>query len=484
MSRVNRIAIIVPAALSLVTVVAGCSNSSPTTPNPSPPAATAPSATPSSAPSGSANPAAAAQERTSRRLAEALEQGKDDEVIAAAGDQLLKAGLTAEVLASGRDQVNAEAGAYQKVLGSFPEPNPKGDLVHVVTQHATKPVRILFSFEPGTEKLNGLNVNLATEADVARVQPQTTPPTTTAHSDDSAVLVGTHKLPGTLTVPAQATKQKVAVILLAGSGPQDRDQTIGAAGNKPLRDIADGLAARGITTLRFDKRTKAAPSSFTKDSTLRDEYFDDTTAAITLLTQRPELTGYKIFLLGHSQGGMLLPAMLEQNPKVAGGISMAGSPRSLFDIMYDQAETALDQAGKTGQEKKKLLAQQRALMDQAKALKNPSDPAPAELTSSMPAAYIVSLNQQTPRKTANALTVPLLFVQGEADAQVSVSKDFNAWKTGLQGRDKTTFKTYPKLNHLFMPTNGQPVPADYDKPAAVAPAVIDDIASWLTDNSH
>ncbi len=302
--------------------------------------------------------------------------------------------------------------------------------------------------------------------------------TSSTASGNLDVMVGPQQLPGTLRLPSGQAKP-VAVLLLPGSGPSDRDETIGAAGNRPLRDIADGLAAQGIASLRFDKRTKAAPTSFTKTSTIADEYLDDAAAAIKMLGERPETSKDKVFVVGHSQGGMLMPTILKANPTVAGGVSLAGSPRSLFDIMYDQNVALLAQSTMTEADKKATLTQVRSIMDQAKAVRKPTDTVPAQLASSMPAAYVASLNALTPVADAKGLSVPMLFLQGEKDVQVSPTADFGAWQKGLAGRAKTEFKTYPGLNHLFMKSSGKPAPADYDAANTVDPTVIADLAAWL-----
>lgn len=446
---------------------------------------------PTTTPSPTATASAMTQlEETSRKLAVDFEEGRSEPILAIAGDEMKKTGLNTAMLDGARTKITDLAGSYRQIIGSFATSDPKGDVVSVITQHDTKAVRILFSFSPDAKTLNGFHLNLATDDEVTRARSGSAPttsaasatpwPGTGAHAKDEAVLVGRHNLPGTLSVPSGVASRPIAVILLAGSGPQDRDETIGASGNKPLRDIADGLASQGITTLRFDKRTKAAPATLTSTSTVADEYLDDTAAAVSMLAGRADLSGYKIFILGHSQSAMLLPTLLQQNPGVAGGISMAGSPRSIFDIAYDQYATSLESSGKSPDEKQELLKQQRSIMDQAKALKDPSTPPPAAFGSTMSAAYIVSLNQQTPVETALSVQVPLLFLQGDADLQVSLTKDFEAWKTALANRPDTTFHNYPKLNHLFMPTTGQLPPADYDTPATVDPAVIKDITDWLT----
>src|SRR4051794_12259806 len=124
--------------------------------------------------------------------------------------------------------------------------------------------------------------------------------------EDVTVGDGPLAVPGTLTVPA---KQDIAaaIVLLAGSGSLDRDETIGR--NKPFKDLAWGLAAKGIATLRFDKVTFAHPAQVarTVGFTVNDEYLHHALAAVELLRHRPGVDPARIFLLGHSLGGTVAP---------------------------------------------------------------------------------------------------------------------------------------------------------------------------------
>nr|NLI50329.1 hypothetical protein [Propionibacterium sp.] len=443
-------------------------------------------ATPAASPSASIAtvPAARAAElqRTAVALTEAMERGDYASTVALAGDTI-RGKVSEQLLADAFAQVVPRVGAYQGITGSFAAALPSGDVVYVVARHANASLRVLFSFEPGGQKLNGIHLNPATDAEIAKASgtpvPTPTYPPTGPHSTDAAVTVGVHGLPGVLTIPAAAEKRPIAVLFLWGSGPQDRDETIGAAGNKPFRDLADALAAQGITSLRFDKRTKAAPETFTAAATLEDEYFADGRAAIALLRERPESAGHRIFVVGHSLGAMVLPAVLAADPELAGGVSLAGSPRSLFDIIHDQTVAAVAASDQSAEAKAAVIAQSRQVNDALKRVTDPAAALPPEAASVYTASYVASLNRLDQGSVARRLTVPLLFCQGDADRQIDPEADFGAWQTLLAGRPNVAFARYPGLNHLFMPTSGLPVPADYDPPATVAPQVGADIAAWL-----
>ena len=146
---------------------------------------------------------------------------------------------------------------------------------------------------------------------------KTTPPTTSVQDKiketDIQVCTGNFKLPGTLTLPKNG-KDLPVVIWYMARGASDRDETVGA--NKPFRDLAYGLAERGIAVIRYDKRTKvygadSAPAG--KEITFDEESVDDALSAIKLARSIPTINPERIYILGHSLGGTLLPA----SPNVA-----------------------------------------------------------------------------------------------------------------------------------------------------------------------
>ena len=132
------------------------------------------------------------------------------------------------------------------------------------------------------------------------------------------------------------------VVLVQGSGSSDRNEAI--LQNAPFRDVAHGLAELGVATLRYDKRTFVYPECAGEtglDIDIRGEMLDDVNAAIALLRADERVDGNRIFVLGHSLGGMMVPAIAAENPDLAGAISMAGSLRRLWEIVYDQNQEAI-----------------------------------------------------------------------------------------------------------------------------------------------
>ena len=96
----------------------------------------------------------------------------------------------------------------------------------------------------------------------------------------------------------------------------------------------------------------------------------------------------------------------------------------------------------------------------------------------LPAAYFLDLKGYDPAAEAKRLAIPMLFLQGERDFQVTM-EDFGIWKAGLAGAKQATFRTYPALNHLFIAGEGAASPAEYRNPGNVAPAVIEDISTFI-----
>src|SRR5690606_19348563 len=126
-------------------------------------------------------------------------------------------------------------------------------------------------------------------------------------------------LPGTLALPKGKAPGAgfPAVVLVHGSGPQDRDETVGA--NRPFLDIARGLAAQGIAVLRYDKRTQARPQDFAAgDYTVDDETTNDAITAVAALGAAEGIDPDRIHVLGHSQGAMLAPRIAAHSGHVAG----------------------------------------------------------------------------------------------------------------------------------------------------------------------
>jgi hypothetical protein len=296
---------------------------------------------------------------------------------------------------------------------------------------------------------------------------------------ESEVVVGNGKwsLHGTLTLPTGA-KSASAIVLVHGSGPNDRDETIGP--NKPFRDLAWGLASNGVAVLRYEKRTKEHGPKLIESKqtfTVKDETIDDALAAVDLLRKRDGIDTSRIFVLGHSLGGMLVPRIGVRDPHIAGFVVLAGATRPLEDIIVEQTSHILSMSGVTAAQQKKQVAEIEKQRDMVKRLTK-ADTASADSYFAAPASYWIDLKGYDPPRVAQSLKMPLLILQGERDYQVTM-KDFGRWKAALQGRKTVTFKSYPRLNHLFLEGEGISGPAEYENVGHVGQEAIEDIARWL-----
>ena len=282
-------------------------------------------------------------------------------------------------------------------------------------------------------------------------------------------------LPGTLTLPKGAGPFP-AVVLVHGSGPNDRDETIGP--NKPFKDIAQGLASLGIAVLRYDKRTNVYPEEMAqlKVLTVKEESIDDAAAAVEFLRQQPQIDPARVFVLGHSLGGTLAPRIAQANPNIVGMIIMAGAARPLEDLMLEQARYILQGDGSLSNEDQAKLDQLQQQVDAVKALSAGSSNSEAILGA--PTSYWIDLKNYLPAELARDSTMPLFILQGERDYQVTM-EDFGIWKDALAGRTNVQMKSYADLNHLFISGEGQSTPGEYQIPGNVAANVIQDVAAWV-----
>jgi dienelactone hydrolase len=298
--------------------------------------------------------------------------------------------------------------------------------------------------------------------------------------DEQDVTVGSGPLavPGTLSLPRDGGP-RAAVVLLAGSGPMDRDETIGR--NKPFKDLAWGLASAGVAVLRFDKVTYAHPSEISQagDVTVVEEYVRHASAAIHLLQAHPDVDASRVFVLGHSLGGTVAPRVAAEEPSVAGVVILAGGTQPLQWAAVRQVRYLAALDPDTAAASQPII---EAMSNQARLVDDPdlsaSTPA-SELPFSVPAAYWLDLRDYQPVEVAAALGKPILILQGGRDYQATIADDLTGWKTGLAHHRGVTIHVYDPDNHFFFPGTGPSAPAEYEPAQHMDPAVVADIASWL-----
>lgn len=290
---------------------------------------------------------------------------------------------------------------------------------------------------------------------------------------------GEWRLPSTLTLPTTGGGPWPAVVLVHGSGPNDRDETVGA--NKPFRDLAWGLATKGVAVLRYEKRTKAYAEKLQAAGlgqfTVQEETIDDALSAVAQLRATDGLDPKRIFIVGHSLGGTVAPRIGHADPKLAGLIILAGATRPLEDLMVEQTRYLISLNGQPSAESRAKLDELLAEVAKVKKL-TPADSSSTASLLHAPPAYWLDLREHDTLAIAKELKQPLLILQGGRDYQVT-EVDFNGWKESLVAQSNVTFKLYPKLNHLFIAGEGRSTPDEYEEPGHVAEGVVTDIAEWI-----
>ena len=377
--------------------------------------------------------------------------------------------------------LEGQTGRYQSQVGVRTVRQAPYDAVFVTIQCANAKVDVEVTYD-SQGQVAGLHFlpagSSTTSSTVAYKAPAYVDP---AAFTEQPVTVGAGTpwaLPGTLSLPKGSGPFPV-VVLVQGSGPSDRDETIGP--NKPFRDLAWGLASQGVAVLRYDKRTFVYPTQVEAEIstfTVQQESIDDALAAAKLVRGLPRIDGTRIYVLGHSLGAMAAPRIGEQDPSLAGLIVMAGPTRPLEDVILDQ-ETYL--ASLNGGPTASQAAQLKQLQAQIARVKDPhlSTSTPAQdLPLGLSAAYWLDLRGYQPAVVAKTLTMRLLVLQGARDYQVT-TQDFAGWQAALSGHANTKLILYPDLNHLFMAGTGKSTPAEYEQPGHVDKQAIADIATWI-----
>ncbi len=410
--------------------------------------------------------------------------------------ELLKADRFAEIrdmfLPQLRDLVTAEmlrvawvaaAGAHGRLVAT-------GAAIAEAAGQEMTTVKILLTFDHGElalvatvaddGSLAGLQLAPATAAQPTEPwRPASSVDTDAFEEHDVTFGDGPLAVPGTVSLP-RTPGPWPGVVLMSGSGPNDRDETFGR--NKPLKDVAWGLASRGVAVARFDKVTFAHRSEIIGDEafTLTDEYVPAATAAIRHLAENPDVAD--VFVLGHSLGGTAAPRVAAAEPTVAGLVVMAGGAQPLHWTAVRQVRYLAEQSPGTAAAAQAALD---ALTKQAEMVDSP-DLSPAtpstELPFGAPAPYWLDLRGYHAPAAAAALRKPILVLQGERDYQTTVADDLTEWRAALADRSDVTIRVYEADNHLFFTGSGPSTPTEYEPAQHVDQEVIADIAAWLHDH--
>ena len=284
----------------------------------------------------------------------------------------------------------------------------------------------------------------------------------------------TNALVGVLTQPKGASNFPI-VVMVHGSGPSDMDATVGS--NRPFKDLAAGLADKGIASIRYVKRTMVYPGEFSGAFTVKEEVLDDAVAAVALAQMIPGVNKQQIYLLGHSLGGMLAPRLATLVPNLNGLILLGAPARNLIDLSIDQNTDAYSLSKDTTVAGKNQITAHISDLQKVKGLK-PGLIKPDSVVFGLPASYWIDLNQYDQVGVAKKLKQRIFVGQGGYDFQVSM-KDYNLWMEGLGKKKNATLKLYPTLNHLMTPQKEKGTVKQYEVPSNVSVDLINDISTWI-----
>ena len=295
-----------------------------------------------------------------------------------------------------------------------------------------------------------------------------------------------YPLKGILTLPENTDGPVPAVVLVHGSGSSNMDEKVGKL--TPFKDIAEGLARHGIACVRYNKRSFSYGLKMVRDKSLtitaKEETIEDAILATELLKSDSRIDSDKIFIIGHSMGGMLAPRIDAEGGDYRGLIIMAGTPRRLEDVMKEQLGETLDQmnpfvrklaSGSINKLLKKFDGMYDVPDEQAKKIK---------IGNGATLYYFKDMGQPTVAEYLAESHKPMLIMQGDKDFQVKADVDFVIYKEMLKDRDNVTFKLYENLNHAFVNSvygTISKAKQEYNVEQHIGENVIADIANWIKE---
>lgn len=401
----------------------------------------------------------------SKTLAGELTDGRYDTIVSLFNEDM-KAALDESKLDQTMQQVNAVAGEFKEINAE----NANADEVTAANGEPVKMVMlrlvysqmdfdITFAYDKDN-KLAGMGLMPVTEEPKAM---------DTDTYSETEIKIGEHELDGMLAMPKDTKEAPPIVILVQGSGSTNMDEDVSVCA--PFKDIAHDLADNGVATLRYNKRFYQYPELAEEEGiTIDDEVLDDVDAAVAYAQKlADEGKVGKIFVLGHSLGGMLAPSIAQRNENVSGIISLAGTPRRLSEVMAEQLSSQLEQLDGEGRIYcERYLEQVETYRDTGELVPNEN---PAEYQMFFGQSWWDSLDEIHPAEIADELEIPMLFLQGEDDVQVYADRDFPAWKEYLEDNENCEFILYEGLGHLFV-----------DSTNHVDSQVSDDVAKFVKEH--
>ena len=293
-----------------------------------------------------------------------------------------------------------------------------------------------------------------------------------------------YPLRGYLTLPSDVTEPVPAVVFVHGSGSSNMDEKVGKL--TPFRDLAHGLAAHGIASLRYDKRTFAHAFKLLRDKsltvTVKEETIEDAILATELLRKDPRIDPEKVFIIGHSMGAMLAPRIDKEGGNYRGLILLAGTLRRLEEVLIEQNNEVL--AEMKGLARRLVEKQMKKLNGTFDGLYEMSDEEAKKkkMGGGVTLYYFKEMGEPPVESYLKTLKKPILVMQGEKDFQVKADTDFRLYKELLADHPNASFILYENLNHAFVPSvygSISKAKQEYGVEQHIGENVIADIARWI-----
>lgn len=283
------------------------------------------------------------------------------------------------------------------------------------------------------------------------------------------------------------------VVLITGSGPQDRDETL--LGHKPFLVLSDYLTRRGIVVLRADDRGTGESTGVFANATTAD-FATDTEAGIAYLKSRTEVDPHKIGLIGHSEGGVIAPMIAARNKDVAFIVMMAGTGVPGDQVLLAQAEAIEIANGKSSDDASKDAAKEHQMLNLVETDRDQADlekKLREKMIGEVPEAQIgMQIEQLTspwfryfltydPVTALRKVTCPVLVLNGSLDKQVLPDQNLPAIRKALEEAGNKHFEIdeLQGLNHLFQTAKtGSPV--EYAQiEETISPSALEKISRWI-----
>lgn len=292
-----------------------------------------------------------------------------------------------------------------------------------------------------------------------------------------------YSLNGLLTLPEDLKEKVPAAVFVHGSGASNMDEKIFRL--TPFRDLAEGLAERGVASIRYDKRTFVYGRKMRKQVvTVKEETIEDAILATDLLRKDPRIDPDRVFIVGHSMGAMLAPRIDAEGGNFRGLILMAGTPLRMEEVMVRQLKQAGQKGGLLGLV---VRLEEKVYMKKLDGLYELSEEEvqKKKFAGSTTLWYFREMGQKTAADYLLETEKPVLILQGGKDFQVLPEEDFEGFKQQLAGRPDTEYRLYEDLNHLFVKgiySDILKASKEYRTERHIGPEVLNDIADFIRRN--